>query len=119
MIIWYCKLTTIMQHQEEDKAHKSIEKEYWSMTSMLTVKAFLIVQSVLPLLLFLQSSIPQNLIFASRVTTLEMDSIFSSRIVYFIYKRYLELSEKIHCGLRVSLVSEMSSLPPSFWFPTF
>ena len=68
---------TMMQQQEEDKAQKSTEKEKRAMTSMPTRKALLPVQRVLSLHHFLQSSIPQNLGVASKVTTLEMDSIFS------------------------------------------
>ena len=43
---------------------------------MLTKKALLLVQRVLYLHHFLQSSIPQNLGVSSKVTTLEMDSMF-------------------------------------------
>ena len=32
-----------------------------------------------------------------------MDSIFSSRIVYSMYKQYLELPENVHCEIRVAL----------------
>ena len=46
------------------------------MTSTPTGKALLLIQRVLYLNLFLQSSITQNLVVASKVTTLEMDSIF-------------------------------------------
>ena len=53
-----------------------MEKEQRAMTSTPTGKALLLVQCVLPLHHFLQSSIPQNLGFASKVTTMEMDSMF-------------------------------------------
>ena len=68
--------STMMQHQEEDKAQKSMEKEQRAMTSTPTGKALLLIHSVLFLHHFLQSYIPQNLGVASKVTTLAMDSIF-------------------------------------------
>ena len=67
--------TTIQQH-EEDEAQKLMEKEQWSVISSPTGKALLLVQSVLYLHQYLKSYIPQNLGVASKVTTLEMDSIF-------------------------------------------
>ena len=63
------------------------------MKSMPTGKALLLVQRVLFLHLILQSSIPQNLGVASKVTTLEIEITFFSRIVYSIYKGYLEPPE--------------------------
>ena len=48
---------TMMQHQEEDKAQKSMEKEQQAMTSTPTVKDLLIIQRVLSLNHFVQSSI--------------------------------------------------------------
>ena len=103
MIMRDGEFATMMQQQEEDKAHKLTEKEQRAMTSTSTGKALLLVQHVLSLQHFLKSSIPQNLGVASKVTTLEMDSNFSSQIVYSIYKRYLESPEKFHCGYRVAL----------------
>ena len=76
MIMRDGELATIMQQQEEDKAHKLMEKEQRAMTSTPTGKALLIVWRVLSLHNFLQSSIPQNLGVASKVTTLAMDSMF-------------------------------------------
>ena len=66
-------------------------------------KDLLLIQCVLSLHHFLQSSIPQNLGVASEVKTLETDSMFSSRIVDSIYKRYLESLEKCHFGRRLVL----------------
>ena len=67
---------TMMQQKEEDKAQRLMEKEQRAMTSTLTGKALLLIQRVLSLHHFLQSSIPQNLGVASKVTTLAMDSTF-------------------------------------------
>ena len=68
----------MMQQKEEDKAQKLMEKEQRSVTSMPTGKALLIVQYVLSLHHLIQSSIPQNLGVASKVTTFEMNSMFFS-----------------------------------------
>ena len=76
MIMRDGEISTIMQQQEEDKAHRSMDKEQRAMTSTLTGKALLIVWRVLFLHHFLQSSIPQNLGVTSKVTTLAMDSMF-------------------------------------------
>ena len=76
MIMRDGEFATMMQEQEEDEAHKSMEKEQRSMSSTPTRKDFLLVQRVLYLDHILQSSIAQNLDFASKVTILEMDSMF-------------------------------------------
>ena len=55
---------------------KLVEKEQRAMISMPTGKALLLVQCVLSLHHFHQSPIPQNLVVASKVTTLAMDSMF-------------------------------------------
>ena len=68
------KLATIMQHQEVEKAHTSMEKEQRSMTSTPTGKDLLLVWSILSLHSFIQPSIPNNLSIASKVTNLTMDS---------------------------------------------
>ena len=70
------KLVTMMQQQEEESFLKSTEKEQQETKSMLTGKALLIVHSVPYLCHHLQSSIPQNLGIASKVTILSMGSIF-------------------------------------------
>ena len=75
------KLATIMQQQEEDKAPKYMEKEHRGMTSTPTRKALIIVKRVLSLHHFIQYSIPQKLGVASKVTTLPIYSMLSSRIV--------------------------------------
>ena len=80
-----------------------MEKEQQAMSSTPTGKALLLVQCVLSLHHFIQSSIPQNLVIASKVTTLAMDSMIYFWIVYSFYKRYLESPKKCHCGRRVSL----------------
>ena len=95
--------SNMIQHQEEDEAQKLMEKEQQVMTSMLTGNALAIVQRVLYLNHFLQSSIPQNLGVPSKVITLAVVSIFSSRIVYSLYKQYLEFPVKCHCGRRIAL----------------
>ena len=85
------------------------------MISTLTGTDLILFQCVLSLHHLLQSSIFQKLGVASKVTTLAMDSIFSLRIVYSIYKQYLEFTEKYNCGRRVALhklVSAMNYLQP-------
>ena len=69
------ELATMMQQQEEDKVHKSMDKEQRAMKSTLTSRDLILVQCVLYLHHFLQSSVPQTLGFPSKVTTLAMDSI--------------------------------------------
>ena len=76
MIIRDGELATIMQHQEEDEAHKLTDKQQRATTSTPTGKYLIFVQRVLSLYLFIQHSITQNLGVASKVTTLEMDSMF-------------------------------------------
>ena len=76
MIMRDVELATTMQQKEEDGAQKSMEKEQKVMKSTPTKKDLLLVQRVLYLYHPLQSSIPQNLGVTSKVTTLEMDSIF-------------------------------------------
>ena len=76
MIMRDGNFSTMVQQQEEKEAHKLMEKEHWAMKSTLTGKSLLLVQRVLSLQLFLQSSIPQNLGVASKVKTLAMDSMF-------------------------------------------
>ena len=62
MIMRDGELATIMEQQEEDKAHKSMEKKQRAMTSTFTGKALLLVWRVLSLNQFLQSSISHNLL---------------------------------------------------------
>ena len=75
------EFATLMQPQEEDEAQKLTEKEQQAMASTPTGKAFLIVQRALSLHHLFQSSIPQNLGVTSKVTSLEMDSMF-----FFAYR---------------------------------
>ena len=103
MIMRDGKFATITQQQEEDKAQKSVDKEQRAVTSTPTGKALLLIQRVISLHHFIQYSIPQNLGVAAKVTTLAMDSFFSSRIVYSIYKWYLESPENCQFGRRVAL----------------
>ena len=70
------EFSTMMQQQEEDEAQKLMDKEQRATTSTPTGKDLLPVQSILSLHHFLKSSIPQNLVVASKVTTLAMDSMF-------------------------------------------
>ena len=81
MIMRDGEFATMMQHQEEEEAQKSMEKEQQAMTSTPTGKALLIVHSVLSLQYLLQSYIPQNLGIASKVTTLAMDSMFFNSLL--------------------------------------
>ena len=85
----------MMQQQEEDKEEKSMEKEQRAMSSTPTGKALLLIQRALSLHHFLQSSIPQNLGIASKVTTLATDNTFSSWTDYSVYKQYLESPENV------------------------
>ena len=89
------KFATMMQQQEEEEAQKLMEKEQRAMPSTPTGKDLLLIQHVISLQNFILSSIPQNLVVASKATTLATDNIFSLRIAYSIYKRYLESPEKI------------------------
>ena len=68
------------------------------MASNIKGKALLLIQLILYLHHLIQSSIPQNLGVASKVTTLVTESMFYLRIVYSICKRYLESPENFHCG---------------------
>ena len=76
MIMRDGKFATMMQQQEEDEAQKLMEKEQRVMSSTPTGKALLLIQRVLYLHHFLQSSIPQNLGVSSKLTTLALDSMF-------------------------------------------
>ena len=76
MMIRDGKITTIIQQQEEEKVLKQMEKEQQNMSSTRTKRDLLLVQRVLSLHHFLQSSVPQNLGVPSKVTTLAMDSMF-------------------------------------------
>ena len=80
-----------------------MEKEQWAMTSTLKSRALLLVQRVLSLHHFLQSSTPQNLGFASKVTTLAMDSMFFFADSLLHLQAVFIVAKKIHCGRRVSL----------------
>ena len=80
-----------------------MEKEQRAMSSMPKGKALVIVQLVLSLHHFIQYSILQNSGVPSKVTTLAMDSMFFSLIIYSIYKQYLEFTGKCHCGRRITL----------------
>ena len=66
----------MMQQQEEDEAKKLMDKEQRAMTAMPTGNTLLLVRRFLSLYHVLQSSIPQNLGVASKVTILVMDSMF-------------------------------------------
>ena len=76
MIMRDGEFETMMQQQEEDKVYKSMEKEQRTMSSTPTGKALILIQRVLSLHHFIQSSIPQNLGVASKVKTLAMNSMF-------------------------------------------
>ena len=76
MIMRDGEFATMMQQQEEDEVQKLMEREQRAMSSTLEGKALILTQSVLSLQKFLQYSIPPNLDFASKVTTLATDSMF-------------------------------------------
>ena len=93
----------MMQEQEEDEAHKSTEKEQWATTSNPTRRVLLLVQRVLSLHHFIQSSITQNLGVTSKVTTLETDSIFFFAYPLLHLQALFRVDKKCHCGHGVSL----------------
>ena len=70
------KFSSMIQQQEEDKAQNSMKKEQWVMTSTTTGEALILVHRVLSLHHFFLYFKPHHLGVASKVTTLEMDSIF-------------------------------------------
>ena len=76
MIMRDGEFANMIQHNEKDEPYILLDKEQRAMTSTPTGKALLLVQHVLSLHHFLQSSIPHNLVVASRVTTSPMDSMF-------------------------------------------
>ena len=71
------ELDTMMQQQEEFKAHKFMDKEQQAIISIPIRRSLLLIQPVLSLRHFLQSYIPQNLGVASKVTTLAMGGMIS------------------------------------------
>ena len=96
-------IATLMQQQEDDQAHKWTEKEQLVMTSMPTGKCLLLFKHFLSLQHILQYSIPHNFGVASKVTTLEMDSIFFFADSLLHLQAVFKLARKIHCGCGVSL----------------
>ena len=68
-LIWY-------NSKRRTKRRNRLEKEQQSMSSTLTGKALVLVQSVLSLHHFIQSSVPHNLGVSWKVTTLAMDNFF-------------------------------------------
>ena len=96
------EFATMMQQQEEDEVQKLVEKEQQAMTSTSTGEALLLVQRVLSLRHFLQSSIPQNLGVASKITTLAVDSMFFFAVRLFHLQAVFRVARKIHCGCRVA-----------------
>ena len=67
--LWY-------NSKRRTKRRNRLEKEQRSMSSTLTVKALVLVQSVLSLHNFIRSSVPHNLGVPWKVTTLAMDNMF-------------------------------------------
>ena len=90
----YGKFETMIQHKGEDEAQRSMEKEQRSMTSMPTGKALLLVQCFLSLYHFFQSSIPQNLGVASKLTTLAMESMFFFTDILIHLQAVFRVAEK-------------------------
>ena len=80
-----------------------MEKEQWAMTSTPTGKYLLLVQHVLSLHYFLQSSIPHNLGVSSKVTTLATDSMFFFAYHLLHLQALFIVAGKCHCGSRVAL----------------
>ena len=68
--------SAVIQQQEEDEAQKLMEKEQQAMASTPTGEALLLIQCVLFLHHFLQSSIPPTLGVSLNVATLATDSMF-------------------------------------------
>ena len=103
MIMRDGKVTTMMQQQEEDELQKSTEKEHRAMTSTPTGKALLLIHRVLSLLHFILSSIPKNLGIASKVTTLETNSMFFFADRSLHLQAVFRVAGKWHFGRRVAL----------------
>ena len=103
MIMRDGEFATMIQQQEEDEAQKLMEKEQRAMTSTPIKKALLLVQRVLSLHHFLQSSIPHNLGVDSKGTTLAMDIMFffTDRLLHL--QAVFRVTKKCHCGRRVGL----------------
>ena len=80
------------------------EKEKEAMTSTPTGKALVLVQRVISLHRFIQSSITHNLGVPSKVTTLAMDSMFffADPLIH-LQAVFRVAGEKCHCGRRVVL----------------
>ena len=97
------EFATMMQQQDEDEVQKLMEKEQRAMTSTPTGNALLLIQCVLSLHYFLPSSIPQNLFVASKVTTLETDSMFffADRLLHL--QAVFIVAGKCRFGCRVAL----------------
>ena len=103
MIMRDGELATIMQQPDVDEARKLMEKEQRAKTSTPTGKALLLVQRVLSLHHFIQSSIPHNLSVASKVTTLATDSIFLFADSLLHLQAVFRVAEKCHFGRRLAL----------------
>ena len=75
---------TMMQQKEEYEAQKLMDKEQRSMTSNPTGKALILIQCVLALHHFLQSSITQNLGVSLKLITLATNSVlfFVDRLLH-------------------------------------
>ena len=103
MIMRDGNFTTMMQHQEEYEYWQSTEKEQQAMASTPTGKALILVQCVLSLNHFLQYYTPQNLGVASKLTTLEIDSmcVFTDCLLHL--QAVFRISVKRHCVHRAAL----------------
>ena len=86
MIMRDGKIATMLQQKEEDKGHKSTEKEQRAMTSTPAGKALLLVRRGISLHHFLKSTIPQNLGVASKLASLSMESMFffANRLLHLL-----------------------------------
>ena len=80
-----------------------IGKEYQAITSTPTGKDLLLFQSVLSLHHFLQYTITHNFVIASKVTALEMDSMFFFAYCLIHIQAVFRFGGKCHCGRRISL----------------
>ena len=102
MIMRNGNFSTMIQQKEEEKVQISMEKEQQANPSTPTGEFLVLVQRVLYLHHFLQSSIPQNLGDPSKVTTLAMDSMFFFADHLLHLQALFRVSGKFHFGSRVS-----------------
>ena len=90
MIMRDGEFATMMQHQEEGEVQKSMEKEKQFMTSTPTGKDLLLLSMSFHCTIFFSIPHPRTWASPQKEQPWKWTVCFSSRIVYSIYKRYLE-----------------------------